>query len=99
MCAGNVDRSDGSTDPAKKSRIEPDPLAGFAIERPPDWIVRAASERLPFEPWEPSSDGDDGGLNPVNPANSAPSGWIPWALAGAILIGAAGVAGRLRARA
>ncbi len=53
VCGGLGDIGDLGTQPSRAPLLDPDPLAGADVAKPPAWLVAAAEARKPFEPWLP----------------------------------------------
>jgi tetratricopeptide (TPR) repeat protein len=62
-CGGLTDLGDPGTGVAAATRIEPDPLAAYGPDDPPEWVRDVASRRKPFVAWTPPP--DDGPAGPA----------------------------------
>jgi len=58
LCAGLRDGADRGGLRKAKELLDPDPLAGLGLDRPPDWLLNAAERRRPFEPFEPPTEAE-----------------------------------------
>jgi hypothetical protein len=58
LCAGLRDGADSGGLRNARQLLDPDPLAGLGLDRPPDWLLKAAERRRPFEPYEPPAEGE-----------------------------------------
>ncbi|MHC4974948.1 MAG: hypothetical protein ACYTG3_21765 [Planctomycetota bacterium] len=54
LCAGLRDGADSGGLRYGKELLDPDPLKGFAVDRPPEWVAKAAAQRRPFLPFVPT---------------------------------------------
>jgi hypothetical protein len=54
LCSGLRDGADSGNYRQAEALLDPDPLAGYGPDRPPDWLLAAAERRRPFEPFDPS---------------------------------------------
>ena len=85
------------TTPKRSEILDPDPLAGFDEQHPPEWVLQAARTREPFRPYDPAVDGQGAKFTtsipeqPVPQSDAGVSGRAPaWTLygAGAAVLGA-----------
>ena len=58
LCAGLRDGADSGGLRGAKELLDPDPLAGLDLGRPPDWHLTAAERRRPFEPYVPPAEAE-----------------------------------------
>ncbi|MHC4730897.1 MAG: hypothetical protein ACYS6Z_09965 [Planctomycetota bacterium] len=70
LCAGLRDGADSGGLRHGKELLDPDPLGGSGLGRPPDWVVKAAARRRPFEPFDPAEAEEKAG--PTEPPRPVP---------------------------
>ena len=71
LCGGTADYGDVTT-PKRSDILEPDPLAGFDEQHPPEWVLEAARTREPFRPYDPAVDGRGARFTTAVPPQPAP---------------------------
>jgi tetratricopeptide (TPR) repeat protein len=77
LCAGLRDGADSGGLRYAKELLDPDPLAGFGLGRPPEWVVKAAGLRQPFRPFEPAGAERTPEATEAPPPAHEPRG-LPW---------------------
>lgn len=86
LCAGLRDGADSGGRLQARELLDPDPLAGFGIERLPDWIGDAAAARRPFQPFDPAAAEPPAGRTepPAPAARTRGVAW--WVIAAPLLV-------------
>jgi tetratricopeptide (TPR) repeat protein len=86
LCAGLRDGADSGGLRHGKELLDPDPLAGLGLGRPPDWLVEAAAQRRPFEPYDPAGAEERPGRVVAPEPAADPRGVAWWVLVAPLLV-------------
>ncbi len=90
LCGGLRDRISSGPAGTVADLLSPDPLAAFGSDRPPEWLVAAASARLPFRPDAP--DPEAGGSDRDAARAGSVDGASYWRIATGVAGGVAALA-------